>query len=117
MGRREYKCACLFLAVQDNKCVVFNWQFQIALIVARSVTDAIYLLHMLLQVMFCHIICSIYVLVYKMNTFQAMETATYLTFTCLLSVSYAFYYEKLPHLAMEKIHLQVEPVSNQDFRF
>jgi hypothetical protein len=52
-----------------------------------------------------------------MNTFQAMETATYLTFTCLLSVSYAFYYEKLPHLAMEKIHLQVEPVSNQDFRF
>ncbi|KAF0902596.1 hypothetical protein E2562_018090 [Oryza meyeriana var. granulata] len=38
-----------FCAVQDYKCVVFNWNFGIALAVGRSVTDAIYFLHMLLQ--------------------------------------------------------------------
>uniref|UniRef100_A0A0D9WN34 Ion transport domain-containing protein n=1 Tax=Leersia perrieri TaxID=77586 RepID=A0A0D9WN34_9ORYZ len=31
------------------KCIVFNWNFAIALAVGRSVTDAIYFLHMLLQ--------------------------------------------------------------------
>uniref|UniRef100_J3MC80 Cyclic nucleotide-binding domain-containing protein n=1 Tax=Oryza brachyantha TaxID=4533 RepID=J3MC80_ORYBR len=34
---------------KDRKCIVFNWNFAIALAVGRSVTDAIYLLHMLLQ--------------------------------------------------------------------
>ncbi|TVU28739.1 hypothetical protein EJB05_20270 [Eragrostis curvula] len=34
---------------QDNKCIVLNWNFATALAVVRSVTDAIYLLHMLLQ--------------------------------------------------------------------
>jgi len=36
--------------VQDNKCIVLNWNFATALAVVRSVTDAIYFLHMLLQV-------------------------------------------------------------------
>ncbi|KQK19073.1 hypothetical protein BRADI_1g46260v3 [Brachypodium distachyon] len=34
---------------KDNKCIVFNWNFARALAVARTVTDVIYLLHMLLQ--------------------------------------------------------------------
>ncbi|BAS96713.1 probable cyclic nucleotide-gated ion channel 20, chloroplastic [Oryza sativa Japonica Group] len=34
---------------KDYKCIVFNWNFAIALAVGRSVTDAIYFLHMLLQ--------------------------------------------------------------------
>ncbi|CAN6245922.1 unnamed protein product [Urochloa humidicola] len=34
---------------QDNKCIVLNWNFATALAVVRSVTDAIYFLHMLLQ--------------------------------------------------------------------
>jgi hypothetical protein len=42
--------AVLFCLMQDNKCIVFNWNFATALAVVRSVTDAIYLLHMLLQV-------------------------------------------------------------------
>ncbi|BAF10182.1 probable cyclic nucleotide-gated ion channel 20, chloroplastic [Oryza sativa Japonica Group] len=38
------------LSVQkDNKCIVLNWHFATALAVVRSVTDAIYFLHMLLQ--------------------------------------------------------------------
>jgi len=39
-----------FHQVQDNKCIVLNWNFATALAVVRSVTDAIYFLHMLLQV-------------------------------------------------------------------
>ncbi|XP_051204335.1 probable cyclic nucleotide-gated ion channel 20, chloroplastic [Lolium perenne] len=34
---------------KDNKCIVFNWQFGEALIAARTLTDAVYFLHMLLQ--------------------------------------------------------------------
>ncbi|KAK3120510.1 hypothetical protein QOZ80_9AG0689050 [Eleusine coracana subsp. coracana] len=34
---------------QDNKCIVLNWNLSTALAVVRSVTDFIYLLHMLLQ--------------------------------------------------------------------
>ncbi|MQL93920.1 hypothetical protein Taro_026571 [Colocasia esculenta] len=34
---------------EDNKCIVFNSPFAIAIAVVRSVTDFIYLLHMLLQ--------------------------------------------------------------------
>ncbi|KAF8730239.1 hypothetical protein HU200_017217 [Digitaria exilis] len=34
---------------QDHKCIVLNWSFATALAVVRSVTDAIYFLHMLLQ--------------------------------------------------------------------
>uniref|UniRef100_A0ACD5ZQX4 Uncharacterized protein n=1 Tax=Avena sativa TaxID=4498 RepID=A0ACD5ZQX4_AVESA len=34
---------------KDNKCIVFSWYFAKALIVARSVTDAIYVLHIILQ--------------------------------------------------------------------
>ncbi|KAG2661908.1 probable cyclic nucleotide-gated ion channel 20, chloroplastic [Panicum virgatum] len=34
---------------QANKCIVLNWNFATALAVVRSVTDAIYFLHMLLQ--------------------------------------------------------------------
>jgi len=36
--------------MQANKCIVLNWNFATALAVVRSVTDAIYFLHMLLQV-------------------------------------------------------------------
>jgi cyclic nucleotide gated channel len=36
--------------MQGNKCIVLNWEFGTALAVVRSVTDAIYFLHMLLQV-------------------------------------------------------------------
>ncbi|KAM0845784.1 hypothetical protein ACQ4PT_056129 [Festuca glaucescens] len=38
------------LSVQkDNKCIVLNWKFATGLAVVRSVSDAIYFLHMLLQ--------------------------------------------------------------------
>jgi len=35
---------------QDNKCIVLNWNFAMALAAVRSVTNAIYSLHMLLQI-------------------------------------------------------------------
>ncbi|KQK01681.1 probable cyclic nucleotide-gated ion channel 20, chloroplastic [Brachypodium distachyon] len=34
---------------KDNKCIVLNWKFATGLAVVRSVSDAIYFLHMLLQ--------------------------------------------------------------------
>ncbi|KAI4982203.1 hypothetical protein ZWY2020_022695 [Hordeum vulgare] len=34
---------------KDNKCIVFNWKLATGLAVVRSVSDAIYFLHMLLQ--------------------------------------------------------------------
>ncbi|XP_047082624.1 probable cyclic nucleotide-gated ion channel 20, chloroplastic [Lolium rigidum] len=38
------------LSVQkDNKCIVLNWKFATGLAVVRSVSDAIYFMHMLLQ--------------------------------------------------------------------
>jgi len=36
--------------MQAYNCIVLNWNFATALAVVRSVTDAIYFLHMLLQV-------------------------------------------------------------------
>lgn len=47
-------CADLFIqffSVQTNKCMVLNWSFGTAISVVRSITDIIYLLHMLLQVL------------------------------------------------------------------
>ncbi|KAH6806759.1 cyclic nucleotide-binding transporter 1 [Perilla frutescens var. frutescens] len=39
----------LLYVLQDNKCIVLNWPMTTAMIVLRSMTDFIYLLHMLLQ--------------------------------------------------------------------
>ena len=39
-----------FRQMQDGNCIVLNWNFATGLAVVRSVTDAIYFLHMLLQV-------------------------------------------------------------------
>lgn len=36
--------------IQENKCIVLNWPMTTAMIVLRSMTDFIYLLHILLQV-------------------------------------------------------------------
>lgn len=39
----------LFSVKQDHKCIVINWTMKTAFVVFRSMTDLIYLLHMLLQ--------------------------------------------------------------------
>lgn len=39
----------LFRTQQDNMCIVLNWSFAIVIAIVRSVTDFVYLLHMLLQ--------------------------------------------------------------------
>ena len=35
---------------QDNKCIVLNWPMTTTMVVFRSMSDLIYLIHMLLQV-------------------------------------------------------------------
>lgn len=42
---------------QDNKCIVLNWPMTTTIVVLRSMTDYIYLMHILLQV---HILASCY---------------------------------------------------------
>lgn len=41
---------------QDNKCIVLNGPLTTTIVILRSLTDLIYLLHMLLQVTYSH--CS-----------------------------------------------------------
>ncbi|KAG6534137.1 hypothetical protein ZIOFF_008021 [Zingiber officinale] len=47
----SYDCDVIyqFLLMQEEKCIVFNWSLAIGIAVVRSVTDFIYLLHMILQ--------------------------------------------------------------------
>lgn len=45
-----FKFTCSLPCKQENKCIVLNWPITTGIVVCRSITDLIYLMHMLLQV-------------------------------------------------------------------
>jgi hypothetical protein len=63
-----------FWQMQDGNCIVLNWNFATGLAVVRSVTDAIYFLHMLLQVS-----SSIIILLLFQISFYILSSIQYLS--------------------------------------
>ncbi|URE45136.1 cNMP [Musa troglodytarum] len=48
-AKRSHQKSSVSLEKKNNKCIVFNWSLATAIAVVRSLTDFIYLLHIILQ--------------------------------------------------------------------
>lgn len=61
----DFQTSIVFNDQQDNMCIVLNWSFAIVIAIVRSVTDFVYLLHMLLQVTIAYLFLSFKPLILK----------------------------------------------------